>query len=151
MSNPGNLSPLCAHYKCHANTSHSTRFKVVLLHILFDTGKLQLRRKKVESILVHLLLTFWAFIKNHRNERLNEVMVLRMLWKSRLALSDLRSVVSYLLHSPFDAEFLEKDKALAQSVSGNPNQCFKLLQKHQNIFLQFCFIHGLQIFKQDFI
>lgn len=63
----------------------------------------------------------------------------------------LRSVTSYLLRSPFDAEFLEKDKALVQSASGNPNQCFELLQKHQNISLQFCFIHGLHIFKQDFI
>lgn len=51
-------------------------------------------------------------------------MVFRMLWKSRLALYYVRSVMSYLLCSPF-TEFLEEDKALVQSASGNPNQYFK--------------------------
>lgn len=50
---------------------------------------------------------------------------IRMLWKSRLALYYIRSVMSYLLYSPFDAEFLEEDKALLQSASSNPNQYFK--------------------------
>lgn len=33
--------------------------------------------------------------------------------------------MSYLLYSPFDAGFLEEDKALLQSASSNPNQYFK--------------------------
>jgi len=60
--------------KYHVNTSYSTRFKLVVLSILFEPRDLCLRREMIISFSPSSLLPARLLNMIHRNEKLNEAM-----------------------------------------------------------------------------